>query len=306
MKKFNRIENFKSNIRFAVSIFASREFAFIYCLLGTIGQVAHTYFLSSSISSYEGFFRAFQATIISTFISSSLLYFVAISDKEDVEYKKNLITINILMIIEILINFYYYAKHLLIDCAEMRVFDFIFSIMISCLLPVIIKLFASHIRAKEWLQLLKESKTEETDNNTFTESEIKSSILEDKIDETLSKVTEINEKLHSDVSNFASKIDETNEKIGEIESKIDENDLRIKSLNELFEQRINNLVEENSNNESIDVVAIVKDEMDKWTKSIDSNVAEIFSKNQEKFINQAQNKLKLLYSEISEKMKNQQ
>ena len=66
------------------------------------------------------------------------------------------------------------------------------------------------------------------------------------------------------------------------------------------------LVEENSNNESIDVVAIVKDEMDKWTKSIDSNVAEIFSKNQEKFINQAQNKLKLLYSEISEKMKNQQ
>ena len=35
MKKFREI------IRFIVAIFASREFGFIYCFLGTLTQIAH-------------------------------------------------------------------------------------------------------------------------------------------------------------------------------------------------------------------------------------------------------------------------
>ena len=86
MKKF--ILNFKATIRFLVSIIASREFAFFYVLLGTISQVAHTYFLLENISSLEGNWKIFQAVILSIFISGSLLYWVAIADDEDISKKE--------------------------------------------------------------------------------------------------------------------------------------------------------------------------------------------------------------------------
>ncbi len=149
MKKI--ITRFKQIIRFIVTIFASREFAFIYCLLGVFAQIAHTYFLTNSISSFTGGFKIFQSVLLSAFISSSLLYFVAIIDNsESKENKRNKLAVNIFMVIEIIINIYYYSRHLIIDSKEVQIFDFLFAILISTLIPVTIKLYGSHIRAKEW------------------------------------------------------------------------------------------------------------------------------------------------------------
>lgn len=150
MKNF--IFKFKKLIRFIVSVFASREFAFIYCLIGTTTQVTHTYFLTYAISSFSGNFQHIQATLVSFFISSSLLYFVAIADNSGTkESKKIHLAINIFMVIEILINFYYYTRHLILDAENVQIFDFVFAILISCLLPVTIKLYANTIQAKSWI-----------------------------------------------------------------------------------------------------------------------------------------------------------
>ena len=82
--------------------------------------------------------------MLSFFISSSLLYFVVIADNgESKESKRIRLSVNLFMIIEILINFYYYARHLIIDAEKVQIFDFIFATLVSCLIPVTIKLYAS-------------------------------------------------------------------------------------------------------------------------------------------------------------------
>jgi hypothetical protein len=163
MKNF--IFKFKKLIRFIVSVFASREFAFIYCLIGTTTQVTHTYFLTYAISSFSGNFQHIQATLVAFFISSSLLYFVAIADNSGTkESKKIHLAINIFMVIEILINFYYYTRHLILDAENVQIFDFVFAVLISCLLPVTIKLYANTIQARSWITEM------ETDEPGITES----------------------------------------------------------------------------------------------------------------------------------------
>ena len=118
------IQKFRSIIRFMATIFASREFAFVYCLIGTAAQVAHTYFLTSSISSFTGWFGVIQATGVSFFISSSLLFFISISDGTTSKENRRITwAINIFMIIEILINIYYYSRHLLIDSKHIQIFE---------------------------------------------------------------------------------------------------------------------------------------------------------------------------------------
>lgn len=157
--KMNKIEKFKRTIRFIVSIFASREFGFLYCVTGTLAQTAHTYYLIESISSLEGFWKGFQAAALSIFISSSLLFFTAIADNDEDsnDYKRIHLAVNLFMIIEIIINFYYYAAHLLLNTQKQNIFDFIFAILVSCLIPVTIKLYAGIIQAKEWLEALMEN-----------------------------------------------------------------------------------------------------------------------------------------------------
>jgi hypothetical protein len=175
MKKV--IEKFYRIIRFIVTIFASREFGFIYCLFGTIGQVTHTWFLVNNISSFSGNFQTIQAMLISVFISSSLLYFVAISDNMDSskEAKKIRLATNIFMIIEILINIYYYTRHLIIDSAEMQLFDFFFAVVVSGLLPITIKLYGGLIRAKEWMG---ELKTKDAEELPITEEELMKKVID--------------------------------------------------------------------------------------------------------------------------------
>lgn len=147
------IAKFKTGIRFVVSIFASREFGFVYCLIGTLAQIAHTYFLVTNISSLTGGWKTAQAMAISVFISSSLLFFTAIASNDDSKDSRRIhLAVNLFMVIEILINFYYYSRHLLLDNANVQIYDFVFGVLVACLIPVTIKLYAGLIQAKEWLE----------------------------------------------------------------------------------------------------------------------------------------------------------
>lgn len=142
----------KKFIRFLVTNFASREFAFIYCIIGTLAQTSHTYYLIESISSLSGWGKQLQAIGLSIFISSSLLFFTAIADaeSESKEHKRIHFAVNLFMVIEILINSYYYVSHLLIK--DSRVFDSIFALLVSCLIPVTIKLYAGVIQVRKWVE----------------------------------------------------------------------------------------------------------------------------------------------------------
>ena len=156
MKKF--LINFKSIIQFLVSIIASREFAFIYCVFGTIAQTAHTYYLLDGISSLNGWWKITQSVLLSFFISSSLLYFTAISDTNDksIAGKRVLNAVTLFMWLEIVINLYYYSKHIIIDTNNFNtnnLFQLAFGVLIACIIPVTIKLYSSQIRAKEWLEM---------------------------------------------------------------------------------------------------------------------------------------------------------
>ena len=155
-----------------VSIFASREFAFVYCIIGTLSQTAHTYYLIESISSLTGILKILQAAGLSIFISSSLLFFTAIADNDEdsPDYRRIHLGVNLFMLIEIIINTYYYAAHLIIQLDTISLPDwinFIFALLVSCLIPITIKLYAGIIKAKEWLELLQEKEKE-----TEAESEI--------------------------------------------------------------------------------------------------------------------------------------
>jgi len=238
----NSIERFKRIIRFLVTVSSSREFGFIYCLTGTIGQIAHTYFLTESISSLTGTWKVVQAVILSFFISSSLLYFVTIADNEQTKESRTIrIAVNVFMIIEILINFYYYSRHLLIDAKEVQIFDFIFATAVSCLIPVTIKLYASLIRAKEWMI--------EMENEGKDPINIETSI--DKIQQLI------------------------DEKFTEFESN--------QSPVQFDEEDISNIV---SNK-----IAELKSSI---LSDIDAEVVNIFEKNQNLFLNQFENKCKLV------------
>lgn len=188
-------KGFKHLIKRFVAVFASREFAFIYCVLGTIGQIAHCYYLVNSVSSFDGGIRTAQAIILSTFISSSLLYFVAIADREDPDYKRVMRAVNMFMIIEITINVYYYGKHLLLGGGEIRIFDFVFATIISAILPITIKLYANSIMAKKWLQ---EIDAEKMGKNQGDTGDVNTS---DNIVQNNEEVREIVDNAVSDIKN---------------------------------------------------------------------------------------------------------
>ncbi len=174
----NKIEKFKNLIRFIVSIFASREFAFVYCIIGTLAQTAHTYYLIESVSSLEGWGKIFQAIGLSIFISSSLLFFTAIADNDETnkDYRRIHLAVNLFMVIEILINLYYYASHLIIKTDSIEIFDFIFAILVSCLIPVTIKLYAGIIQAKEWFESFKENNDDNVQDSNVQDSNVQKTI----------------------------------------------------------------------------------------------------------------------------------
>lgn len=260
------IFGFKKLIRFLVSIFASREMGFIYCLMGTVTQIAHTYFLTYNISSLDGNWKTIQAVLLSSFISSSLLYFVVISDNSATKESRRIhIAINIFMVIEILINMYYYTRHLILDSAEMQIFDFIFAVLISCLIPVTLKLYAGLIQAKSWFDEFAETRNQESVNSSV---EIKSGMTEEEIRQLI------------------------DEKVSEMSGELS---------NQNIDDKIKELIKATINSEEVStekVKLLVHDafagEMEKQQNNIDQQVSESFKKNSSMFLTQFENKLKLL------------
>lgn len=216
MKK--SLKNFKNIVKFAVSLIASREFAFLYCVAGTIAQTAHTYYLVNGISSLTGWWGIFQGVMLSLFISSSLLYFTAISDTNDKtpSGKRVLGAVTLFMWLEIVINLYYYSKHIVIETENYEpanLFQLGFGVLIAVIIPITIKLYSSQIRAKEWI----------TDDEEITEAKTNAEVAE-----LSKKLTTLSEK----VDNIS-----TDVKLDEIDSKIAES---FKENSEKFLQQFQN------------------------------------------------------------------
>ena len=236
------ISRFKKIIRFSVTIFASREFAFIYCILGTLAQLAHTYFLTESVSSLSGNWKVVQAIIVSAFISSSLLFFVAIADNEKTKESRRInVAVNLFMFVEIVINIYYYSRHLIIDVVDIKIFDFIFGLLVSCLIPITIKLYARTIRAKEWM------------------------------------------------------VEMEGEPENQINNSINVIDFDIEKINEIMNQKIVDFFTEHPNTQEFDITEIKNQIM----KTLDTDIASIFDKNQNLFLKQFENKCKLMMNTIN-------
>ena len=273
----NIILNFKQTIRFIVSIIISREFAVIYCILGTIAQVSHTYFLIESISSLAGTWRAVQATFISIFISSSLLYFVAIADDSDKsedgikEYKRVNFAITLFTFIEIIINIYYYTRHLLIDQEQYQILDFVFAILVSCLIPITIKLYSSHIRAKDWILDI------EHDKNAFVDSSIEKT-LENHNEDNLTEEA-ILELIKPFIQTFEAELEIVKKQVNDASHEFETTD----------ENKLNDLK---------------ASKLDDVKKDIDTQISASFNKNQELYLNQFQNKIKLMTTEYLNNIKN--
>lgn len=316
MKNF--ILNFKQSVRFLVSIIVSREFAFIYVIAGTIAQVSHTYYLTESISSLSGNWRSFQAVLLSIFISSSLLYFTAIADNEDTkESRKVHFAVTMFTIIEILINIYYYTRHIIIDNPDYQIFDFIFAILISCLIPVTIKLYSSHIRAKEWIIDI------ENDHQAFVDKKLYDKENQDVVEYKMKTYDEdINYRPDSEIQNVINNIEvdfddvddesdlvikkyEINEPI-ELEEKIESTDEKqeTEDINLIVERVVNEHIDEINrkieefkselksedpeNNEKINAWFDVK------IKSVNEEITKNFEKNASLFLQQFENKVKLI------------
>lgn len=219
------MEKFKNIVQKTIVIFVSREFAFLYCVFGAMAQVAHTYYLTEHISSLSGYNKVAQAVILSIFISTSLLYFTSVSTNEKTDSARKIRhAVTLFMVIEILINMYYYSRHLLLENYNNgngniilnNWFDFVFAVLISCMIPVTLKLFSSHIRAKEWVDELTSDKkqTASVDNS----SEIK---------ELATRLEQNDEIFNNKIANFSLKLDN---KLSKFEENIDE------SIKESFEK----------------------------------------------------------------------
>lgn len=242
------IIKFKDFIKRCVTIVASREFAFIYCLLGTFGEVAHCYFLLDSVSSFNGFFKHFQAGVLSLFISSSLMYFVSISDSSDEETEQKRIrrAVNLFMVMEILMNMYYYCQHLIIKAETMRVFDFIFGTIISCLIPVTIKLYSNSIKAKQWINEIESRQSNDSENtnqpNSSQEPGLSKSDVEEIVNVTVKeKIKEVEIPINKE--QVQKTIDEVLDE--RLKQRTAEDGYSVDDL--LFESKLKSIVEEKVN-----------------------------------------------------------
>lgn len=241
-------------------------------MMGTIAQLGHTYFLTRSISSIEGWWGFTQAFLLSAFISSSLMYYTVIADNEDTKESRRIrLAVNIFMVIEIIINLYYYTRHLVIDPGQVRTFDFFFSTLIAILIPVTIKLYSGLIRAKEWMHdFMEDSKQIEAE--VGVESDVDSS---EKIAELENRINQFNETIENLINQSAPS------------TIISEDSL--KAIIDGFNQEL--LVIKTALTNSIS-----KDTFDE--KALSRKIEEVFEKSQKLFLMQFENKCKVLSDNI--------
>lgn len=281
MKNF--LINFKKIIKFLVTIVASREFAFIYCLVGTLSQTAHTYYLLDGISSLTGWWKVIQTLLLAFFISSSLLYFTSISDSNDKSPagKRVLNAVTLFMWLEIIINLYYYSKHIIIDTNNYdtkNLFQLAFGVLIACIIPVTIKLYSSQIRAKEWLND-DERNTDITSGIPFDEEAFKESI---------------NKQIENAIADMVTKSSENGDVVNV------EHEKTITELIDLVEEKLNQLPDLGTNpkeylEDIINQKALeINNQLDDKISKIDSTIKESFKTNSDLFLKQFERKLEMM------------
>lgn len=275
MKDF--VLSFRKFVRFFTSIIASREFAMVYCVIGTLTQVTHTYYLAATVSSYTGLFQIFQALLLSVFISASLLYFVSIADSNAPEEERKRVNRAILLftIMEMGINLYYYTRHLIIDAPEMRIFDFLFGAAISMLIPYTIKLYSNTIKAKEWF----DAEFAET-----TAIEEQSNLTDERLDTILD---EFKAKVMSEITGLMS--------IQQVSPDTTFDEFRIEMQNRLDAFEMTPIPD----SQDIDIKAIEENILqtvrDTYAKDIDAQ----YAKKQELFLVQFDNKCRQIMNNIT-------
>jgi len=211
------MEKFKNIIGRILQIFVSREFAFLFVLSGVAAQVAHTFYLTYHVSSFEGWTKIIQAIMLSTFISVSLLYFVSVSDDgKDKKARNTRMAVNLFMAIEILINLYYYSRYLILNNIDTKItihnwFDFAFGILIAFMIPITIKLYGSHIEAHKWIAEIEKNKKRKQNIEEITD-------IEEKVDNMIKNSFEENSKLF--LENYKNKLKLLNNESGKSTSNV--------------------------------------------------------------------------------------
>jgi len=122
-------------------------------------------------------------------------------------------------------------------------------------------MYSSHIKAKEWLQ---EFQPKSDDNNDINNSNL---------------------GIVADLQN----------KINELETKLNPSSITSEQL-EMMSKRLDEALERDFGTSEIDMEKINKDIEEK----VESSITESFRKNQDKFINQFENKIKLLSKQTLE------
>lgn len=141
-----------SRILNIAAAFSSRESGFLLALLGVIVQAFHTYFITYSLSSFDGYWKTFQACLVAFFISGALLFFTLKSASgEDIKSKRYRKTVNMFAMLETFINLFYWGNHLLIDKWPNPDYGwFIIAIPFSFVLPLTLKAYSSEVRVDDF------------------------------------------------------------------------------------------------------------------------------------------------------------
>ena len=143
-------------------------------------------------------------------------------------------------------NMYYYCQHLIIKAETMRVFDFIFGTIISCLIPVTIKLYSNSIKAKQWINEIESRQSNDSENtnqpNSSQEPGLSKSDVEEIVNVTFKeKIKEVEIPINKE--QVQKTIDEVLDE--RLKQRTAEDGYSVDDL--LFESKLKSIVEEKVN-----------------------------------------------------------
>jgi hypothetical protein len=133
---------------------ASIRAGFIFALMGTLTQTAHTWFIALQFSSFTGSMAAVQAALLSMFLSGGLLFFTVRtgSAKTFTEKSKYNKIANAFMALEIFINLFYWTQKIVFipwlvegNIEQVQWFKLIIAVPFAILIPVILKTYGGEI-----------------------------------------------------------------------------------------------------------------------------------------------------------------
>ena len=165
------------------------------------------------------------------------------------------------MWLEIVINLYYYSKHIIIDTNNYNtnnLFQLAFGVLIACIIPVTIKLYSSQIRAKEWLDLDNDNNSKQLNKDDDLVKEIFENInliakrtneIDNNIDERLANIIDLGTNPKNYIDNQIQEI--FNDNLEKINTSIENSFNKHSELSlKQFENKLKMILQENQNNKS--------------------------------------------------------